>query len=436
MSITPGPAPRGLAIPCALVSALLSCIPLAQAIAQEPFFMVLPNLPSGSENIPWAISADGSVVVGECTSANTAGINREAYRWTLAGGIEALGDLPGGEFHSSARGVSPDGSVIVGNSKAGGATSVDFGEAFRWTEPGGMVSIGYLGGDAIIFARGEGASDGGLTVVGQTTGSNAPFKWTSATGMVELARVDENVDFGRARAITPDATFIVGIRGVFGEPNEAVRWGPAGITRLGHLPNGVGSAAFDVSDDGSVVVGYDSIQQAGGGQLPKAFRWSAGTGMVGLGFLPNSGEFPESRANAVSGDGSVVVGYGNPAFPAGRAFIWDTANGMRNLQEVLTNDLGLDLGGYILGEATDISADGRTLIGRGSNSTGWIAFLGPPACEGDVDADGDTDVFDFSTLASNFGTSVPPSTMGDLDGDGDVDIFDAAILFGAFGCTS
>jgi hypothetical protein len=57
-----------------------------------------------------------------------------------------------------------------------------------------------------------------------------------------------------------------------------------------------------------------------------------------------------------------------------------------------------------------------------------------PKCIGDVDDDGDTDVFDYATLAVNFGQNVPPNTGGDLNGDGTVDIFDFMIIAADFGC--
>ena len=52
-----------------------------------------------------------------------------------------LGDLPGGNFASSAQGVSADGSVVVG-----GVDSSSEQEAFRWTTGGGMVGLGNLPG--------------------------------------------------------------------------------------------------------------------------------------------------------------------------------------------------------------------------------------------------------------------------------------------------
>ena len=98
--------------------------------------------------------------------------------------------------------------------------------------------------------------------------------------------------------------------------------------------------------------------------------------MVGLGDLPG-GSF-ESFAFDMSADGSVVVGQGNGVL--GReAFIWDATNGMQNLKDFLESQLGLDLTGWTLTDAWDISADGNTIVGSGTNPDGdseaWIAKL-------------------------------------------------------------
>jgi len=77
---------------------------------------------------------------------------------------------------------------------------------------------------------------------------------------------------------------------------------------LGTL-GGVGSAAYDVSDNGSVIVGDSSIASGAG----RAFRWTAAGGMKSLSST-YSGSIGSGSyliyANAVSGDGLHVVGYG------------------------------------------------------------------------------------------------------------------------------
>ena len=76
----------------------------------------LGDLPGGQiASFATAVSADGSVVVGESSSA-ASDCCGEAFRWSVETGMMPLGDLPGGfdHFQSSAQGVSADGSVVVG----------------------------------------------------------------------------------------------------------------------------------------------------------------------------------------------------------------------------------------------------------------------------------------------------------------------------------
>jgi len=93
----------------------------------------LGDLPGGTVgSSAKGVSADGSVVVGQSDSAS----GEEAFRWTSTGGMVALGDLPGGSFDSSAHGVSADGSVVLGygNSASGR-------EAFIWDATNGMRNL-------------------------------------------------------------------------------------------------------------------------------------------------------------------------------------------------------------------------------------------------------------------------------------------------------
>jgi len=127
------------------------------------------------------------------------------------------------------------------------------------------------------------------------------------------------------------------------------------------------------SADGSVVVG----ESRNADDKDEAFRWTEATGMVGLGMLS---ERPESRALAGSSDGSVVVGMADGTQPQ-IAFIWDSNNGMRKLQDVLTNDFGLNLTGWNLlrAQALSSSGNGLTIAGVGinpdGNEEGWVATL-------------------------------------------------------------
>jgi probable HAF family extracellular repeat protein len=144
---------------------------------------------------------------------------------------------------------------------------------------------------------------------------------------------------------------------------------------LGDLAGGVfSSEAYGVSADGSVVVG-----QSASASGAEAFRWTEGGGMVGLGDL--AGGVFSSSALGVSADGSVVVGYGNSA--SGReAFLWDASDGMQSLRDVLIAGGATGLDDWSLTDATGVSADGRTIVGYGTNPLGeqeaWIATVPEP----------------------------------------------------------
>jgi uncharacterized membrane protein len=124
-----------------------------------------------------------------------------------------------------------------------------------------------------------------------------------------------------------------------------------------------------------------------------------------------------SAAYATTADGSVVVGSGGIEGNCGpfgcqtvsRAFIWDAQHGMRDLATVLTA-AGLDLTGWTLSEARGISANGRVIVGTGTNPDGnteaWRADLGgPPPCYANCDGSTTAPVLninDFVCFQSRF----------------------------------
>jgi probable HAF family extracellular repeat protein len=284
-----------------------------------------------------------------------------------------LGDLPGGTFFSIANGVSADGGVVVGYGRSASEDEL----AFRWTQAGGMVSLGTLDNSV---SRANGVSGDGAVVVGISSSNSGDqaFRWTQVGGMVGLGYLPSaSFRFSDANGMSADGTVVVGIS-TSNSGAQAFRWTQAGgMVGLGDLPGGeFFSVANGVSADGTVVVGMSS--SASGSE---AFRWTQTGGMVGLGDLPGGNFF--SNAFGVSADGAVIVGASVSASGGPQAFIWDSVNGMRSLREVLFAQ-GDDLGGWSLISATDISADGRTIVGHGTNPNGqreaWLArFNGPAA---------------------------------------------------------
>ncbi len=352
-----------------------------------PFFTGIGDLPGGIFfSVAQEVSAHGVVLVGD--SARGGAASHEGVRWTLADGMSPLGSGT-----SNAFGVSGRGTVIVGS-----FVIPDYSiEAFMWTKAMGMVPMGDLpGGEFRSDARG--VSPDGRIIVGwgkSDKGSEA-FRWTAETGMVGIGDLGGGTFSSSARAISADGLVIVGGSNSH-NGTEAFRWtAESGMVGLGALPgSSFSSNATAVSADGSVVVGSS---MAYGGQM--SFRWTAETGMVGLGrYHPDE---LGNRAYGVSWDGNVIVGEVGILDDNGNgAYIWTAETGMRRLTDVLA-DLGVAIppGWYLLA-AYGVSADGRTIVGAGINpaghSEGWVAYLGP-ACRADFNKDGavtSQDVFDY-----------------------------------------
>ncbi len=114
-----------------------------------------------------------------------------------------------------------------------------------------------------------------------------------------------------------------------------------------------GSNANAVSADGSVVVGQ--VDYGSGGKY-HAFRWTSDGGMQVLGDFTANGT-GWSVANAVSADGSVVVGQADYSNFGSHAFRWTIDGGMQDLGDLTANNMGSSV-------ATLVSADGNAVAGQ------------------------------------------------------------------------
>ena len=97
--------------------------------------------------------------------------------------------------------------------------------------------------------------------------------------------------------------------------------------------------------------------------------------MVALGTLATCcGSSNSSRAFDVSADGKTIVG--RTSIDGGNtAFVWDEIHGMRDLMTVLLQE-GVDLMGWTsFFGATGISGDGRMITGYGNGPLGTEAFV-------------------------------------------------------------
>ena len=179
----------------------------------------------------------------------------------------------------------------------------------------------------------------GSTVLGEC--STRDYLWRSDTGLVEI------LIGGSAEDLDEDGDVVVG-RGLF----QAIRWtAGTGPVALGDLPEGLNNSwAFAVSPDGSIVYGMGTAARGEVGT-----KWTDGTGMVDLGMLARS------HVRCATSDGSVLAGY------AGGGLAVEM---MRFTAEGGVELLGDLEGGLLNAAALDISDDGETIVGIATTADG------------------------------------------------------------------
>ncbi|MFP8880177.1 MAG: hypothetical protein AAEJ52_10345 [Myxococcota bacterium] len=121
----------------------------------------LGGLPGqGIQSKPYALSLDGTIVAGVTPRSPGSSV---AFSWTVAGGMVDLGRVDPLHDHSIIRGISADGSTLVGESKK--LTNPFLGNMVRWTASGGMEAIecspGVACGGIGLAASGDGSLIGG-----------------------------------------------------------------------------------------------------------------------------------------------------------------------------------------------------------------------------------------------------------------------------------
>jgi hypothetical protein len=133
---------------------------------------------------------------------------------TRAASFQGLGDFPGGWTNSTAYGISPDGSVVIGRAYPGTFGFDGTHEAYSWTAQSGFVHLGFAPGDQDSVAWA--ASAHGETIVGDNL--SRAIIWEPRHGMRRL-REALIADYGlnltgweltSAHAISPDGNTIAG----------------------------------------------------------------------------------------------------------------------------------------------------------------------------------------------------------------------------------
>ena len=329
-------------------------------VAQTASFQALGQMPGvmrGAGTFANAVSSDGSTIVGYAwvcpnggTNCNSSG-KTEAFRWTLTGKFQLLGDL-GSDVGSMGLAVSANGSVVVGNAPMG---TNSFG-AFRWTAAKGEIALPV----AMQFGNAV-TSDGNMVAGGD--------EWWNTKGQAGkfgpfAGNPDQTQAFGLTGTIAAPIAVGAALKGSDnnGVTFHAFSWTPAGGLQDLGLTTGTQSIATAISADGTVVVG--EATDAGG--FWRAFRWTATTGIVDLGTLGG----PESAAYALNKDGSVIVGTSltSSTSDSNDAFIWTAAGGMQSLRSLLDANGVHGADNWVqVTSAAGISSNGMVITGFGLN---------------------------------------------------------------------
>lgn len=319
-------------------------------------FEMIGGPPGGFDVV--ALSDDGSTVVGNVFVLDSPiGPHVEAAIWLGGDAWQPLGGLPStkpcGTSFSSAYDVLGDGSKVVGLVWVGDVCRG--AHAFEWTEDSGMVDLGSIVADR--SSRANAISADGSMVVGwsdSSFGNRLGAYWKDGSDPVWFEPDGSPIAAGEATGVSSDGRFVVG--GAYNDNSDPLNpaskifepwlWSEeTGVVPLGTVKGLRGALvdgqhyARDVSDDGRVVVGQDTLFQLG---EQWAFIWTAENGIDMLQNFVRENTDPDTAALLCDAERSPLLP------PCPNWDLWNTAA---------------------------VSNDGKTIVGTGRNPDGlWEAF--------------------------------------------------------------
>ncbi len=304
-----------------------------------------------------AVSADGDTVVGR-TLANG------SYFWTpsSAGSLGfADATLP---FSGTPYGVSANGAVIAGGqgssvgactySSQFGITAAARGSVWNGTTPTALPNDVFLSSTAVATSP-----DGTLVVgFGRTVNPQIlPFVWSSGGGMTALAAPGHCCAYGATTSV------------VVGECDGAgMRWNPqTPSAQPVSLPIAGNGAARAISADGSTIVG---IRRLG---ITSNFVGIRVVGSTVTDLAPLAGNVT-AIATAVSADGGTIVGFSRTGGvgSASTATLWSGSLAPVSVERALRAAC-VDATGWAFAMAYGVSADGKTIVGWGTDPDGTMS---------------------------------------------------------------
>ena len=297
------------------------------------------GIPLGdNESYVYNISPDGAVVVGESRPAD----QTSRHPWRFVNGTLNVIPRPAGKTFCSAHAVDSS-SAIYGSCESssfqyvnGTTSALSFGSYTAYAADvsrDGKVTVGYADFD----------------------GQQAIVKVGSTTTLI----LKLGTDFSAAYATNADGSIVVGDEYVAGH----VGWfwkANSGTVKLPQQPDFGNYDPTDISADGTVIVGYEY----GGVGFERAIKWS-GSNFSVIDVKPG-------HYNSTSRDGKVSVGWTGDSPTV--ATVWD-ATGAHAISSFVD---AASLSGWTLTSAMAVSDDGKWVAGHGTYNGAdqpWLAHL-------------------------------------------------------------
>jgi probable HAF family extracellular repeat protein len=326
------------------------------------------------------VSYDGTIVVG---SAQDGDGNTQGYIWN-GGVMNGLG-FPGGLWYSSASAVdvASDGTVYVAvNGQNDYSPYPSEYQAYLWA--GDAAGSGAYTWDLILFSDGFATEAYDLNVMGgdevYVCGIGKRIDWVSASyyhgfryrtqpSMLDLGSATGSTYPVYANSLSKFGQIAGQLQYGAGTPGSGARhafWWESGNFTV--CPTLKGPATNSNESSGKAIAA-DGSAVVGWSDPVTGYR-EAFVWTRGAATATEIGYLDGddwSEASATNGYGTLVGGFSQSTTGAPKkAFIWDATNGIRDLATEVLTPAGVDLTGWTLAEVTGMSMDGSVLVGNGT----------------------------------------------------------------------
>ncbi|RFN60019.1 T9SS type A sorting domain-containing protein [Marixanthomonas ophiurae] len=326
------------------ISAYYNALNLGNASASENFELVITDAPD-SGSIVEVLGTYNDVLQQGDFPGNNDGNDVESQAYLAE---EIFTPTSTGEYYIAIHATGTNGA------EAGGFLLFDVAIE-SYIEPGD--------GELLLFSQStiSGVNGNGSSAVGFNSSEN--LLWQEATGIEAIGGINPQNGVGGDVKISDDGNTVIGPytnpenglkeMSMYDVPTET--W-----TSLGGIGGQSGeqiSSAWGISADASTIVGLGWLPTSGA----HAISWTESTGVVDLGStVPDA----SSRANNVSGDGSVVVGWQDTETGFRQAAVW--TNGVQQVISFPNGDRAQEAGA--------ISNDGVWIGGNGNFANNFQAY--------------------------------------------------------------